>query len=140
MKACSKCGIEKDENEFVKNKKYRDGFELSCKMCRKIYNQSEKHKECLKKYRQSEKFEEYLKKYRQSEKHKEYQKKYQKKYKQLEKYKKYHKEYKQSENGKKTDIKYLLKRQIGETPPPELVEIKLLIYKTKKSLCETSKN
>ena len=114
MKACSKCGIEKDENEFVKNKKYRDGFELSCKMCRKIYNQSEKHKE--------------------------YQKKYQKKYKQLEKYKKYHKEYKQSENGKKTDIKYLLKRQIGETPPPELVEIKLLIYKTKKSLCETSKN
>ena len=32
-----------------------------------------------------------------------------------------------------------LKRQIGETPPPELVEVKVLISKTKK-LCKTLKN
>lgn len=39
----------------------------------------------------------------------------------------------------KSVIKYRLKKEIGENPPQELVEVKLLINKTKK-LCKTSKN
>lgn len=33
MKACSKCHIEKDESEFGKDKKKKDGLFGSCKMC-----------------------------------------------------------------------------------------------------------
>jgi hypothetical protein len=43
------------------------------------------------------------------------------------------------EKVKEWQIRKYLKKQIGETPPPELVEIKLLINKTKQ-LCKTSKN
>ena len=38
------------------------------------------------------------------------------------------------EKVKKVRIKYKLKEQIGEVPPPELVEIKFLVYKIKKQL------
>ena len=38
------------------------------------------------------------------------------------------------EKVKETDIKFKLKKQIGEVPPPELVEIKFLVYKIKKQL------
>ena len=38
------------------------------------------------------------------------------------------------ENVKKIRIKLELKKQIGEVPPPELVEIKFLVYKIKKQL------
>ena len=34
----------------------------------------------------------------------------------------------------KNGIKFELKEQIGEVPPPELVEIKFLVYKIKKQL------
>ena len=39
----------------------------------------------------------------------------------------------------KSVIKYRLKKEIGEIPPPELVEVKLLINKTLR-LCKTSKS
>ena len=43
------------------------------------------------------------------------------------------------EKEKQKQIRKYLKKQIGETPPPELVEVKLLINKTKQ-LCKTLKN
>lgn len=123
MKECTKCGIVKDEIEFRKGKG-------QCKECERNY---------LKEYRKTEKYKEsnivYQKKYIQSEKGKECQKKYQ----QTEKYKKYIKTKKYKECNYKNCIKYNLKKQIGETPPPELVEVKLLIYKTKR-LCRTLKS
>ena len=38
------------------------------------------------------------------------------------------------EKVNKIRIKFKLKEQIGEVPPPELVEIKFLVYKIKKQL------
>ena len=109
MKTCTKCGTEKPIEEFGK---------CWCKDCIKSYNKS---------YHQSEKYKEYQK----SEKYKEYQK--------SEKYKECQKSYNQSENNKVRQIKRYLKKQIGEAPPPELVEVKLLINKTKR-LCKTLKS
>ena len=82
-------------------------------------------------------------------KKKEYQKKWQAE--NSEKVKEYHRKWKaensekvkeknrkwQAENYeklKKIRIKSNLKKQIGEVPPPELVEIKFLVYKIKKQL------
>ena len=148
MKTCRICGIEKEDSFFYV------GY-LICKSCsaeryksqrykyQKEYRQSEKYKESIKKYRQSKKGREASKKYRQSEKLMEYQKEYQKEYRQSEKCKDSKKKYRQSEKGRETvlyeNTKYNLKKQIGETPPPELVEVKVLINKTKQ-LCKTLKS
>lgn len=51
MKTCTKCGIEKEENEFYKYKKSKDGLTSSCKECEKRRKQQynlknkDKHKE-----------------------------------------------------------------------------------------------
>jgi hypothetical protein len=37
MKECSKCNAKKSFNEFFKNKSNPDGYEYSCKVCRKKY-------------------------------------------------------------------------------------------------------
>jgi DNA-binding PadR family transcriptional regulator len=37
MKVCSKCGIEKDESEFYKDKNTKDGLFAFCKDCQKSY-------------------------------------------------------------------------------------------------------
>ena len=65
---------------------------------------------------------------------KEYQKKWQAE--NSEKVKEYHRKWRAEnpEKVKETDIKFKLKKQIGEVPPPELVEIKFLVYKIKKQL------
>lgn len=34
MKVCRICGVEKDESEFHKSKKYKDGLNTMCKECR----------------------------------------------------------------------------------------------------------
>ncbi len=46
MKVCTKCGIEKDESEFGKNKPRKDGLNVWCKSCAKQYR--EDNKETLK--------------------------------------------------------------------------------------------
>ena len=55
------------------------------------------------------------------------------------KYKSYYNIYIKSDKRIKNSIRLRLKKQIGETPPPELVEVKLLIIRTKR-LCKTLKN
>lgn len=34
MKVCSKCGIEKEETDFHKNSRSKDGFSAMCKECK----------------------------------------------------------------------------------------------------------
>jgi hypothetical protein len=46
MKRCSRCGVEKDEREFSKNKSTKDGMAYYCKNCMKQYYQNDK--ECIK--------------------------------------------------------------------------------------------
>jgi len=40
MKVCSKCGIEKDDSEFGKLKKSKDGLRYNCKQCRNEYRKN----------------------------------------------------------------------------------------------------
>jgi len=201
MKTCTKCGVEKPIEEFVKNKNCKIGYEGICKKCSSQYKKKyageniekiktyqkkrreiikskkplkekktieEKRKmrcEVAKRYRErnlekckqrcndyksknKESLEEYRKKYVKSEHGINVLKEYHK----TEKYKQYKKERKKSESNqkylksdKRKDVanryrtkKYITK-QIGETPPPELVEVKLLINKTKR-LCKTLKS
>ena len=44
MKKCNKCGIEKDESVFNKDKKYKDGSTIWCKECIKQYYKENKEK------------------------------------------------------------------------------------------------
>jgi len=59
MKICSKCKQEKDESEFQKCKKAKDGLQYSCRECRKIsckkYYNSDKGLISQQKYHRSEK-------------------------------------------------------------------------------------
>jgi hypothetical protein len=41
MKKCTKCGIEKDESEFHKHARRKDGYNNVCKICRKLYDNKE---------------------------------------------------------------------------------------------------
>lgn len=49
MKKCCKCKEEKVKSEFCKNKRYKDGYHDTCKLCRKEYNSLNKDK--IKEYR-----------------------------------------------------------------------------------------
>ena len=75
---------------------------------------------------------EYQKKWRaeNSEKKKEYQRKW--RAENPEYNRKWYAE--NPEKVNKINIKFELKEHIGEVPPPELVEIKFLVYKIKKQL------
>jgi len=119
MKTCSKCGIEKDESEFYKVYSW-------CKNCKneyvRKYNQSEKRKEYMRKYNQSEKRKEYMLKHNQSDERKEYLRKHN-----------------QSDEHKASLMRYRYKMYHGVILTPELVEVKLIINKTKQ-LCKTLKN
>jgi hypothetical protein len=59
MKRCSKCGIEKDEKEFYKDKRHSDGLKSACKVCHcietKIYskNNPEIRSKIAEKYRKT---------------------------------------------------------------------------------------
>ncbi len=44
MKTCTKCGIEKDEGEFGKNRHWKDGLQYWCKKCEKEYRIQYKNK------------------------------------------------------------------------------------------------
>lgn len=81
MKVCSKCGIEKDEGEFNKRKKSKDGLNYWCKSCKKEWrkNNKEYDKEYSKEYRENNK--EYFNLYRKKwyKENKEYYNEYNKK-------------------------------------------------------------
>jgi len=125
-KICSKCGVEKDVNEFYKNKNSKDGLRYACKMCceeyKKKHEKTEEYKECQrirgKKYRKEnkEKIKEYQKIYRKEnkEKFKDYHKEYNKEYydKNLEKLRKTSKSnYKKNKNKiNKRNLKYTVNR------------------------------
>ena len=73
MKICSTCGLEKDYNEFHKNKKSKDGHKSRCKECvkyiGKVYYESNNIKERTKKNRETDKrYLEYNRKYREENK------------------------------------------------------------------------
>ncbi len=163
MKVCSKCGIEKDESEFNKNKRHKDGLTSECKKCNRIYHKNREksieRKNTVKKYRTSDNYKLFKSNYQKSEKYKKYKRERNRKKRELyllsDEYKII--QFKKSENRKLVKYRYNnsekgkltryinsenqnLKKQIGKTPPPELVETKLLILKIKKLLCETSKN
>ena len=149
MKICSKCGVEKDESEFYKKKDCKDGLVPYCKKChsektKKYYFENKNKILAVCKLYRIENYEKVKKakinsmnkkplEYR--EKRKEYYKK--------------NKQYIDAKNKKYSDFnpdflithycKQYLKKQIGEDPPPELVELKKIIIKTKR-LCKTSKN
>jgi hypothetical protein len=52
MKKCVKCNIEKELNQFNKNKRSKDNYNYSCKECKKLYYEKNKEiiSEKLKKY------------------------------------------------------------------------------------------
>lgn len=84
MKQCSKCKEWKDESEFHKDKRTRDGVYPQCKICKnkrtREYFRSEAGKEYnkswQKRFRQTEQGKEYYKKYANSEKGKETRKRF----------------------------------------------------------------
>ena len=106
MKICTKCKLEREENEFFSDKRHSDGLYSSCKSCcrdfafkhrrtekgvmyMKKYNSSVERKICLREYNNCDKRREYLEKRRMSIRYKEYNREY----KQTEKYKAYEKEH-----------------------------------------------
>jgi len=160
MKVCSKCFIEKDESEFCKHGKYLSSW---CNKCKNSYDrQYRKTHVCVISEESKVKRRIYQRKYRINNPEKvkasdkiKYDKIKNDKNKLIKsrasKLKYYHnnKVLKDKNDYKKrpiiyeqayVKIKHQLKKQIGENPPPELVELKVLIYKTKKLLCETSKS
>ena len=52
-KKCSKCGLLKDESEFYKDRKGKDGLCFDCKKCRLAYNKEyrKKHQRKITAYR-----------------------------------------------------------------------------------------
>ena len=126
MKKCTKCGEVKPLEAFRLSKNGKFGL---MSICRECYNKRAKDW---------------------NDKNKQKVKDSQEKYRinNLEKYKERGKKYKATkkkwkyENPEKVIYykqKQRLKKQIGEVPPPELVEVKVLINKTIR-LCKTSKN
>ena len=162
MKTCSKCKVEKDEGEFYKHERCKGGLHCLCKSCiselRKKYRSENKEKisEIRKKYysKNKEKISAIKKKYilankekkvkydkiyysKNKEKFSEHNKKYHLENK--EKFIEYKKKYMETDLGKKYAIKRDFKRYHGFAPPAEIVEVKLIINKTKQ-LCKTLKN
>jgi len=88
MKTCSKCKVAKDESEFSKETRNKDGLNYYCKSCVREYRQTDDFKAYLKAYQQTDTYKEYQKAYyqtdavkaskkayRQTDAFKEYQKK-----------------------------------------------------------------
>jgi hypothetical protein len=141
MKTCSKCGEEKELSEFGKLKLGKNGLRPNCKKCSNNYAKKWRnlHHEYMSNYYSEhvEKSNEYMKvwNYENPEKLKEYKKKWA--VANPEKNRKW--AVANPEKYLYAQQKYMLKNQICETPLPELVEVKFLIYKTNK-LCKTLKN
>jgi hypothetical protein len=149
-KRCPRCGEIKDVSEFNKNKSRKDGLSYKCKICSRAesvkYYQAnpEKYRATTSKYREanSEKYRAITSKYREanSEKVKAANAKYREA--NSEKAKAANAKWRKANPEKIIYLraKHILKRKIGETPPPELMDVKILINQIKKELCKTSKN
>ena len=77
MKTCSKCKKEKDETEFSKQARHKDGLDYRCKSCVREYRQTDAYKASQEAYRQSDTYKVSQKAYRQTDVRKEYLKAYQ---------------------------------------------------------------
>ena len=150
-KICTKCGVEYPATKeyFYVRKERKSGLGCTCVKCirerDKLYrkNNSEKFKEKGKKWRDEnpEKVRQYQKDY--VEKNRDKIKENRGKYREInpEKIKAKRKRLfeKNPDIHIRRGVKRRLEKQIGAHPPPELVEIKVLINKTKR-LCKTLKN
>ena len=72
MKKCPKCQIEKEDSEFYKNSKRKDGLRAYCKSCelKMNANKDSKYRETRKQYRQSTYYKNLKKKYYENNKSK----------------------------------------------------------------------
>jgi len=104
IKYCSHCKQFKPISEFGRNRNNKDGVQLWCKFCHKVYEQTEKCKATRKRYRQTEKGKDVqrraIKKHRQTEKGKATHRAIMKRYEKSEKGKATRKTYIKSEKGK----------------------------------------
>ena len=105
MKICTKCKLEKEENEFYKSVTNRDRLWFYCKACEGL---------CSKEYQKCSKRKEYVKRRQNSSEYKEYQREYQKAYKQSSKYKAYVKKCNASVEHKEYMRKYRLSSKYQE--------------------------
>ena len=85
FKKCYKCGIEKDESEFYKDKRNKDGLCYQCKECRNQYDKARyarpEIKEKAKQYRSKPEIKERIKEYDAKPENKERKKQIDKQYK-----------------------------------------------------------
>ena len=95
MKKCTKCQIEKPEQDFHKDKRTKSGLYSACKVCH-----SKQTTEYSKEYRTTYNGNGYMKEYRKTEKNKQYMKEYRKKHNSSEYIRVYMKEYRQTEKNK----------------------------------------
>ena len=70
MKTCTKCKVEKDEAEFLKDKSKKDGLDYRCKSCVREYRQSDAYKASQKAYQQTDSYKEYQRAYKQTDSYK----------------------------------------------------------------------
>lgn len=150
-KVCTKCGVEYPATKefFHADKSRKYGLYSMCKKCKRLKliewnkNNPEKVGEVSRKWRQEnpEKAKANAKKWYAANTEKKRAKISEWKSKNPEKVKASIKKWRAANPEKYAyiDTKRKLKKQIGATPPPELVEIKVLINKTKK-LCKTLNN
>lgn len=117
MKVCTKCKVEKEFSEFIKNKNCKNGLKPQCKQCLKKYylDNKQKRKEYLEKNKEKikEQRKEYYKQYYKQNKDKliQYHKKYT--YENNEHLKKYAKQYREKNKEKNKEYKkiYLQKNK-----------------------------
>jgi len=135
-KVCTKCGIEFPATTewFYASNTRKGGLASSCKKCKNLVNHEwEKHN----KGKRNELSKDFY--WNNTEKCREWSNNY--RIKNPEKVAMFNKRWaiNNPEIRLKHDAKSILKKQIGATPPPELVELKLITLKIKR-LCKTSNN
>ena len=64
MLICGKCKVSQNESGFSRNARMKSGYNLWCKKCFAVYQQSPKYKEGKRRYNQSEKGRAHIRQYR----------------------------------------------------------------------------
>ena len=143
-----RCSNKEYQREYRKSDNYKNWLKEYLKSDRrkgllKKYANTDEHKEYQKNYKKSERYKEWMSEYIKSDKYKNSRKEYSKSDKQIEYRRSYRKEYKKSEKFKnltlKVNTRQRLRRQLGQEPPKELLEAKIIHLKIKR-LCATSEN